>query len=59
MQQITVHVISVLVADLKKVLVVVCKACLFTAASSEVFDPFDHCKLYTLMTIDCVLYAEA
>ena len=37
-------------------LVVVCKAFLFTAVSSEIFD---YCKLYTLMTIDFVLYAEA
>ena len=32
------------------------KACLFTAVSSEVFD---HCKLYRLMTINFLLYAEA
>ena len=51
------HVISVLVVDYK-LLVIVCKACLFTAISSEVFD---HCKLKTLMhmTINSVLYAEA
>ena len=36
--------------------VIVCKACLLTAVSSEVFD---HCKLYTLMTNTFVLYAEA
>ena len=36
--------------------VIVCKACLFTAISSVVFD---HCNLYTLMTINFVLYAEA
>ena len=32
---------------------------MFTAVSSDVFDLFDHCKLYTLMTINFVLYAEA
>ena len=35
MKEITVRLISILV---------VCKACLFTAVSSEVFDLFDHCK---------------
>ena len=52
------HVTSVFSCSLK-LLVIACKACLFTAVSSEVFDLFDHCKLYTLMTINFVLYAEA
>ena len=38
-------------------LVIVCKACLFTAVSSEVF--YQCVKLFTLMTINFVLYAEA
>ena len=37
-------------------MIIVYTDCLFTAVSSEVFD---HCKLYTLMTISFVLYAEA
>ena len=45
MKEITVHVLDI-----------VCKACLFTAVSSELFD---HCKLYTVMTINFVLYVEA
>ena len=44
------HVISV------KLLVIVCKACLFTTISSGVVD---HCKLYTLITINFVPYSFA
>ena len=46
MKEITVDVIKVLA-----VLVIDCKACLFSAISSEMFD---HCKLYTTMTINFV-----
>ena len=35
------------------------KAYLFTVVSSKVLDLFDHCKLYTVMTINFVLYVEA
>ena len=31
----------------------------FFMPSSQVFDLCDHCKLYTLMTINFVLYAVA
>ena len=30
-----------------------------TAVSSEVFDLFDHCKMYKLLTINFEFYAEA
>ena len=42
-----------------KLLFVVCKACFFTAVSSEVFDLLDHCKLFTVTSIIFLLYAEA
>ena len=52
------HLISVLAVDLIFIFVADClQGLLFTAViSSEVFD---HCKLYTLITINCLLYAEA
>ena len=57
MKEITVDVISARFQLLIKIVTYsVCKACLFTVISSEVFD---HSKLYTLMTINFVLYAEA
>ena len=53
------HVISVLVVDYTYWLLFTRIVCLLYAVNSGVqFDLFDHCKLYTLTTINFLLYAE-
>ena len=53
------HVISVLVVDYTYWLLFTRLVCLLHAVNSGVlFDLFDHCKLYTLMAFNFLLYAE-
>ena len=53
------HVISVLVVDYTYWLLFTRPVCLLHAVNSGVlFDLFDHCKLYTLMAFNFLLYAE-